>query len=214
MLIQSGSVAQILSGRDTGWNPQRRDDGSMPFRSIARRHWAHATLGMITLFAAALISPSLVLWMSPTIAGLILSIPLSWASGQLWLGLALRRIGLLRTPEETSPPWIIERASALTAELAREGRDRDDALKAINADPTLRALHESFLAEPPRHRRGDVDVDVAVAAAKLNDARTIEEACAWLRPRERIALLGDRALIAMLARLPTAAELGEASNVR
>ena len=35
MLIQSGSVAQILSGRDTGWNPQRRDDGSIPFSSIA-----------------------------------------------------------------------------------------------------------------------------------------------------------------------------------
>ena len=41
MLIQSGSVAQILSGRDTGWNPQRRDDGSIPLRSIARRHRAH-----------------------------------------------------------------------------------------------------------------------------------------------------------------------------
>ncbi len=75
MLIQSGSVAQILSGRDTGWNPQRRDDGSIPLHSIARRHRSHALLGVITLFAAALISPSLVIWMSPTIAGLILSIP-------------------------------------------------------------------------------------------------------------------------------------------
>ena len=82
MLIQSGSVAQILSGRDTGWNPQRRDDGSIPFKSIARRHRAHTVLGFITLFAAALISPSLIVWMSPTIAGLILSIPLSSASGK------------------------------------------------------------------------------------------------------------------------------------
>ena len=31
MLIQSGSVFQILLGRDTGWQPQRRDDGSIPF---------------------------------------------------------------------------------------------------------------------------------------------------------------------------------------
>ena len=44
MLIQSGSVAQILSGRDTGWNPQRRDDGSIPFASIVRRHRSHALL--------------------------------------------------------------------------------------------------------------------------------------------------------------------------
>ena len=206
MLIQSGSVAQILSGRDTGWNPQRRDDGSIPFRGIARRHRSHALLGLITLFAAALISPSLVIWMSPTIAGLILSIPLSWASGQLWLGLGMRRLGLLRTPEETSPPQVVERANALAAELARTGHDHDDALLAIWADPALRGMHEAFLPEKPRHRLGDVDVDAAVAAAKLNDAETIEDACAWLKPRERVAVLGDRALIAMLARLPSAAE--------
>jgi membrane glycosyltransferase len=206
MLIQSGSVAQIVSGRDTGWDPQRRDDGSIPFASIARRHRAHALLGVITLFAAALISPSLIAWMSPTIAGLVLSIPLSWASGQLWLGLGMRRLGLLRTPEETSPPQVVERANALAAELARTGNDHDDALQAIWADPALRANHESFLPEAPRHRRGDVDVDTAVAAAKLNDAQTLEDACAWLKPRERVAVLNDRALIAMLTRLPSAAE--------
>ncbi len=206
MLIQSGSVAQILSGRDTGWNPQRRDDGSIPFRSIARRHRAHALLGLITLFAAALISPSLVLWMSPTIAGLVLSIPLSWASGQLWLGLGLKRMGLLRTPEETSPPYVVQRANALSDELARAGHDHDDALLAIHGDPQLRAVHEAFLPEKPRHRLGDVDVDEAVAAVKLNDAETIEDACAWLKPRERVAVLADRSLIAMLVRLPTAAE--------
>jgi membrane glycosyltransferase len=206
MLIQSGSVAQIVSGRDTGWNPQRRDDGSIPFRGIARRHRAHAMLGLVTLFAAALISPSLVVWMSPTIAGLILSIPLSWASGQLWLGLGMRRLGLFRTPEETSPPQVVERTNALAAELARTGNDHDDALQAIWADSALRGTHESFLPEAPRHRRGDVDVDSAVAAAKLNDAQTIEDASAWLKPRERLAVLSDRALIAMLARLPSAAE--------
>jgi membrane glycosyltransferase len=206
MLIQSGSVAQILSGRDTGWNPQRRDDGSIPFGSIARRHRSHALLGLITLFAALLISPSLVIWMSPTIAGLILSIPLSWASGQLWLGLGMRRIGLLRTPEETSPPEVVQRSNALAAELARTGHDHEDALITIHADPALRAMHEAFLPEKPRHRLGDVDVDAAVAAAKLNDAETIEDASAWLKPRERVSVLADRALIAMLARLPSAAD--------
>ena len=211
MLIQSGSVAQILSGRDTGWNPQRRDDGSIPFGSIARRHRAHFLLGLITLFAAALISPSLVLWMSPTIAGLVFSIPLSWASGQLWLGLGMRRIGLLRTPEETSPPEVVQRANALTDELARVGHDHEDGLVAIHADAGLRALHEAFLPEKPRHRLGDVDVDEAVAAIKLNDAETLEDACAWLKPKERVAVLADRALVAMLSRLPSAAAAEKAS---
>ncbi len=204
MLIQSGSVAQILSGRDTGWNPQRRDDGSIPLSGIARRHVAHTFLGLVTLFAAALISPSLIAWMSPTIAGLIFSIPLSWASGNLKLGLAMRRIGLLRTPEETSPPGVVARANALAAELARSGRDEEDALQAIWGDPGLRATHESFLAEAPRRRRGDLEIETAVAAARLNEAQTLEDARAWLSSRERLAVLGDRALIAMLARLSSA----------
>jgi membrane glycosyltransferase len=203
MLIQSGSVLQILPGRDTGWNPQRRDDGSIPFSSIVRRHRSHALLGIVTLFAAALISPSLVLWMSPTIAGLILSIPLSWASGQLWIGLGLKRMRLLRTPEETTPPPVVRRANALADELERTGRDHDDALFSLHADPAFRAMHEAFLPEKPRHRLGEVDVDLAIASLKLNDAETVEDACVWLKPKERVAALADRGLIALLARLPS-----------
>ena len=174
MLIQSGSVAQILSGRDTGWNPQRRDDGSIPFRSIARRHRAHTVLGLITLFAAALISPSLIVWMSPTIAGLIFSIPLSWASGSLSLGLAMRRIGLLRTPEETSPPHVVTRANALAAELALTGHDHDDALETIWADPGLRAAHEVLPrrgASPPARRRRRRDRGRGGEAQRRRDDR-------------------------------------------
>jgi membrane glycosyltransferase len=65
MVIQTGSVMQIVFGRDTGWNPQRRDDGSIPLRDIIRRHRSHVGLGVVTLIAGMLISPSLVAWMSP-----------------------------------------------------------------------------------------------------------------------------------------------------
>jgi membrane glycosyltransferase len=206
MLFQSSAVAQILSGRDTGWNPQRRDDGSIPFSSIVRRHAAHTALGLVTLFAAGLISPSLVIWMSPTIAGLILSIPLSWASGQMWIGVGLRRLGLLTTPEETHRPPIVARANALADELALAGGDDDDGLRVVASDAAFRQSHEMFLPDAGRRRRGEIGVEEAVATAKLNDARSIEEACAWLKPKERLAVLGDRALIAMLARLPARSE--------
>jgi membrane glycosyltransferase len=106
---------------------------------------------------------------------------------------------------------VVGRSNALAAELALTGGDHDDALQAIWADAGLRAAHESFLAETPRRRRGDVDVEVAVAAAKLNDAQTLEDARAWLNPRERLAVLNDRALIAMLARLPNAAAQANAA---
>ena len=205
MVIQTGSVMQIISGRDTGWNPQRRDDGSIPFSSIVRRHRSHVALGFVTLIAGLLISPSLVAWMSPTIAGLILAIFLSWGSGMLSLGLALKRLGLLLTPEETSPPPIATRANALAAELASENLDEADGILAIHADPDFRALHEAFLPPFKPHVRGVVDPDRAVAEAKLNDADSAEEAARWLRPKERNVVLQDRALIALLARLPRTA---------
>jgi membrane glycosyltransferase len=205
MVMQSGFVMQILSGRDTGWNPQRRDDGSIPFAGIVRRHRAHMALGVLTLFAGLLISPSLVAWMSPTIAGLILAIPLSWASGHLWLGVTLRRLGLLTTPEETAPPAIVQRSNALSIELARTGNDGDDGLRAIHGDAAFRAQHEFFLPMAARRRRGEIDIEEAVATAKLNDARSLEEVIGWLKPKERIALLNDRALISLLARLPAEA---------
>ena len=107
MVIQSGSVFQILLGRDTGWEPQRRDDGSIPLRDIIRRHRWHTVLGLLAGVSAFMIATSLFLWMSPTIIGLILAIPLSWLSGRLGAGLALKRLGLLMIPEETRTPAVV-----------------------------------------------------------------------------------------------------------
>ncbi len=202
MLIQSGSVFQILAGRDTGWNPQRRDDGTIPLRDIIRRHRAHVVLGAVALGTGWLISPSLVAWMSPTIAGLLLAVAISWASGQLPIGLWLKRWGLLVTPEETHPPHIAIAANALATELASEDEADTDALRALHADPALRALHELYLPPAARRKRGEINPDRAMAEAKLNDAETIEDAVRWLAPKERMVVLHDRALIALLARLP------------
>ena len=207
MVIQTGSVMQIIFGRDTGWNPQRRDDGSIPFVQIVRRHRSHVALGVVTLLAALLISPSLAAWMSPTIAGLILAIGLSWASGQLWIGLALRRLGLLMTPEETEPPHVVKRANALTVELSAGGGDELNCLRAVHEDADFRAAHELFLPHTIRRHRGEIDPDRAVAEAKLNDAESVEDAIAWLKPKERFVVLHDRALIGVLAKLPQDAEL-------
>lgn len=202
MLIQSGSVFQILLGRDTGWNPQRRDDGSIPFRDIVRRHRMHTALGLLAGISAFMIATSLFAWMSPTIVGLVLAIPLSWASGQLALGLWLKRHKLLVTPEEGDPPAIATRANALQAEFAKAGYDDACGLKALHAEPELRAAHEAMLPEGLSRRRGEIEPDRAVAQAKLVDAETIEEASIWLKPKERMVVLHDRALIGLLASLP------------
>lgn len=201
MLIQSGSVFQILLGRDTGWNPQRRDDGSIPLKDIIRRHRTHTALGAIAGVSAFMIATSLFAWMSPTIVGLLLAIPLSWASGQLALGLWLKRHKLLVTPEEGDPPAIALRANALQAEFAQAGFDDADGLKALHGDISLRQAHELMLPEGQSRRRGEIEPDRAVAQAKLVDAETIDDAMIWLKPKERMVVLHDRALIGLLASL-------------
>ena len=108
MLTQSIDVVAILVGRDSGWNPQRRDDGGLPLREMVRRYRRHTVLGVVLGVAAWLVSPSLALWMSPVVLGLALAIPLAaLTAGATW---RLPGSGLLRIPEETRPPEVLARA--------------------------------------------------------------------------------------------------------
>jgi membrane glycosyltransferase len=211
MVIQTGSVLQIVFGRDTGWTPQRRDDGSIPFGDIVRRHRWHMALGFLTLVVALMLSTSLAAWMSPTIAGLLLAIPLSWASGKLALGMAMRRMGLLVTPEEGDRPWVASRTAELEEQISRELGEPINALLAVHQDARLREAHENMLPPPVRRKRGDINTERVIAEAKLIDATSIEDAAAWLKPAERMVVLHDRALIDMVTRLPVGAEGAVAS---
>jgi membrane glycosyltransferase len=204
MLIQTGHVVHFVFGFDTGWDPQRRDDGSIPFKAIVRRHRSHVMMGVVSLIAGLMISPSLVAWMSPTIAGLILSVFISWASGKLSIGLALRRVGLLVTPEEQQSPPVVARANALTVEIA-DAEPPVDSLALLCDDPTFRLAHEAYLPDTARRRRGDIAPEWALAEAKLIEARTVDEALGWLHPKERMAILLDSVLIERLVGLPRAA---------
>jgi membrane glycosyltransferase len=202
MMIQTGHVLHIVFGFDTGWDPQRRDDGSVPFTDIVKRHRSHVAVGALSLIAGLLISPSLVAWMSPTIAGLILAIPISWLTSQRWLGLVFRRAGVLMTPEETTTPPIAKRGRALSKTLGRGREDEENGVAAIRDDAELRALHEAWLPARKARQRGQITADRALAEAKIADAETIEDAAQWLNRGERLVALSDRALIAMIARLP------------
>ena len=202
MVIQSGAVTQILLGRDTGWNPQRRDDGSIPLASVIKRHRWHVVMGLVAGITAYMISPSLFGWMSPTIIGLVLSVPLSAASSSLGLGLALKRMNLLLTPEEVTVPPVILRANALMKDYQQANFDTADALEALWVDKALQQAHIDMLPLVPRRHRGDIDSDRAIAEAKLADAEILSDAINWLRPKERSLVLSDRALIHLVTSLP------------
>jgi membrane glycosyltransferase len=204
MLIQTGHVMHFVFGFDTGWDPQRRDDGSIPFKAIIARHLSHVALGFVTLIGGLLISPSLVAWMSPTILGLILAIVLSWGTGLRSVGLALRRAGLLMTPDEHQTPAVVARANQLADEYAALAASHLKGLYAIYADPQYRAFHAACLPRRPKRWNGNMPADWALADAKISDAEIIDELICWLHPKERMAILQDPALISRFASLPPA----------
>jgi membrane glycosyltransferase len=118
MLMQSVAVLGIATGRDAGWKAQRRDDGSIPFRELVRRHRTHTLCGVVLAGVAYSVSPVILAWMSPVVLGLVLAIPVSALTGWPALGMAVHRLGLLATPEETAPPAVLQRANELACDWA------------------------------------------------------------------------------------------------
>ncbi|MPZ59629.1 MAG: glucans biosynthesis glucosyltransferase MdoH [Rhizobiales bacterium] len=199
MLLQSVTVLSSLFGRDIGWQVQRRDDGTLPFNVIVRRYGWQTAFGALLAAAAYAVSISLLLWMTPVIVGLLLAIPLAAGTAGPHLGQALRRLGLLLIPEERDPPPIIRRAHQLEAEAASASAECDG-LSCLLADPALRAAHSRMIAKPVR-RPGDVDVDLVLGLAKLDDAETIEDVRRFLTRAELLAVLSDPRGIARIALL-------------
>jgi len=117
MYVQSRGVAEVLAGRDSGWDAQRRDDGRQTWGDLWRNYRGTTLLGIVMGIGAWTMSPTLALWMSPMIAGLAGSIPIVKFTSSRSIGLAMQRVGLFATPEERMPPDVLVRAGALRGDL-------------------------------------------------------------------------------------------------
>ncbi|MFT4197521.1 MAG: glucans biosynthesis glucosyltransferase MdoH [Pseudoxanthomonas sp.] len=113
MFIQSRGVAEVLAGRDSGWDAQRRDDGSLPLSALMRRYGGVTVFGACAATVSWLVSPALAAWMAPVTLGMVLSIPTVALTSLRGPGQWLRRRRLLSIPEETRPPAILQRALVL-----------------------------------------------------------------------------------------------------
>ncbi len=120
MYVQSRGVAEVLAGKDSGWDAQRRDDGSMPWSTLTLRYGGLSLFGVMMGAAAYFVSPALLAWMSPVIIGLVFSIPIVALTSARGPGQFLRRLRLLSIPEETRPPAILVRAGRLRQKIEEE----------------------------------------------------------------------------------------------
>jgi membrane glycosyltransferase len=199
MMMQSRQVLEILFGQDSGWATQRRKHGRTPWLTLLRRHWVQSVAGLVVATALLEMSMPLFLWMTPALAGLVLALPLSAASGSVGLGKLLRLLGLLVVPEEVEPPRIV----ALRNEIEQRLATMLDGItiERLLHDELARQRHFAAVQPRPVPTRGHPDVMFMTARAKLGDAHTVTEALGWLSPQERLAVLSDRDLFHAMAKL-------------
>lgn len=187
MIFQSTAVGEILLGRDSGWQVQRRDDGGVTRRELYRKYTAPTLCGVVMAFSAYAVSLPLFLWTSPVILGLLLAIPLGFATSA-----GSRPGGLFATPEEIAPPRVLVRANELAA---FPGSPPTDALSALRSDPAMLKHHLDSIVHQTARKRGQIDPYLAVARAKIDDAETFEEAVGYLTMPETAAVLNDRRML-------------------
>jgi membrane glycosyltransferase len=195
MIIQCRQLWEIVRGRDSGWSTQRRGDGTTPWGEIVRRHWFQTLIGATLAGVLYWFSPPLFLWMSPTLAGLVLAIPLSRASGSPRVGRVMRFLGMLVIPEEVAPPALMRRRAELMP--GYEALVAETSIESLLRDSSARTAHFHTLLPRPVVR-GQPNVDRLTARSKIEEATNVREALGWLTPRERIALLSDAAMFARL----------------
>ncbi|MBN6150979.1 glucans biosynthesis glucosyltransferase MdoH [Xanthomonas sp. AmX2] len=113
MYVQSRGVAEVLAGKDSGWDAQQRDDGRLSWLALIRSYGGLSLFGLMMGVAAYAVSPSLALWMAPVVIGMMLAIPVVALTSSRAVGLWLRKLRILAIPEERQPPAVLLRATEL-----------------------------------------------------------------------------------------------------
>jgi membrane glycosyltransferase len=202
MIFQSRAVGEILLGRDSGWQVQRRDDDELPRAELIRKYALPTLFGVAMAAIAYAVSLPLLFWMAPVIAGLLLSVPIAILSSRQ----SDPNAGLLRTPEQTAPPQVLVRANELAIV---SGGVIVSPLQELFEDGRLLESHLVNLPDDKRRNRGQVDPNLAIARAKIEDAESFGEALSYLTQRETFAVLNSPTLLRVLSAMPGA---GQSAN--
>jgi membrane glycosyltransferase len=198
MLIHARQVWEIFSGQDSGWEAQQRGRATVQWGLLLSKHGGHTLMGILLTVGLYWAAPPLVAWMAPTIVGLSLAIPLSALSGNEPLAQAIRKLHLLRIPEEVATPAEFHLRDEF--ELVLQERLAHFTLLGFFADQDALTRHCRTLPPSQPMLRGQPDLDKVGAEMKLAEAKSLEELLGWLNRKELLALLREPELLARLPR--------------
>ena len=190
MLFHTQFVLAALTGWRLDWKSPPRNDASTSWRQAWARHGAHTVLAVAWIATILFTSAAFPWWLSPILTGLLFAIPLSVLSSRVKIGRALKRQGLMLTPEETRVPPILRRAERLAAEVGCRPTSFVHAIAEVDSHVRVVA------GAPDRQGRGGAK---AAAEAALVE-RALRDGPEALSADERLRVLSHREIAGWLHR--------------
>lgn len=197
MVAQFGVVCHILMGKDSGWNPQSRDDGALSLGQVTRAHRGHTLFGFILAGISYSLSIEMFYWLLPISGGLMLSIPLSWLSGGAKRARPFTIFGLLRAPEEKRPSAIVK---SLLEQIKKTPPQEPVHSPLISLDQHA-GLCKWHLAQLPlidAPKMDEFHAPTVTAEWKIRHASSLQQLEKTLEPVELIALLSQESAVKQL----------------
>jgi len=153
MLFYTQFVWSSYFGGSAGWGRQKRTDDEGPsWRECTVVHLAHTILAVAAAALVAWLLPAMLPWLLLVLIGPIVSIPFSRLMASNRLGLLSQRKGWFLIPEETQPPWELQKLenpfeSSTDAPTQTGDEAEDFGLGQTVLDPRLNSIHVSLLHE-------------------------------------------------------------------
>jgi membrane glycosyltransferase len=191
MVFNSKFVLFTLLGQGVGWVTQQRnatEDGT-EWREAIITHWPMTVFGLVWGISSFIISPTFFWWLSPVLAGLVISAPISIFLSKSIIGQGARQLGLFITPEESEPCYELRRLEKNLSECYKhmqpiEPLRNDYGLVQAVLDPYINAMHVALR----RHRQPS---DEAREWFMQLRERLLSEGPDALSTKEKMALLLD-----------------------
>ncbi len=188
MVFHTQFVLAALTGWKLDWKSPPRDNASTGWREALRRHGLHTLFAVIWVAAIVYTSDSFAWWLSPILAGLLTAIPMSVWGSRVAAGRALRRHGLLLTPEEVRVPTIL-------ANAGRETRAVEARLASFRSTIVDAGVHSRVVEALPTQAEPSGRKGVAEAALVEHALRDGPDA---LTPMQMLRLVSSRAALVHL----------------
>ena len=190
MMFHAKFVLYILLGQGVGWVTQRREaNEDTDWREAIITHSWQMVFGVVWGASAFVLVPAFFWWLTPVLAGLVFSAPLSILLGNARLGRRAREVGLLLTPDETRPAPELAALESHLEQCYRHMQPipelrQDYGLMQAVLDPYVNAVHVSLL----RQRQGNFSVRRYFVELRR---KLLAEGPDRLSAKEKMALLRD-----------------------